>query len=432
MLSKRFREAVEASANASMEAIDYQGGRSKLASRLVTAFEYAIENNGGNSRDISKIIFEETGLRLDFKFESGCDAYIYPVQLSTASTLLNPTMGGYYKQVIGEYVKEHQRKLKDVSTMRGTIDRRKGKVTGVFSEVISSMAIGKGLWKTLGMSAEELAAVTTHEIGHAFTFIDCLTETLSVNVAINSTLEALRQTTDREVAVELIRDTAKTLDMSKEATEAMVDAKPDSRTYTALYLQSKWGQRDDKSSAGSKTYDLRGAEFSADQFATRHGLGVQLMTGLDKIFAFDPSWRASDTKIWVVRAMSFAMMILTSVLTAGLLPLLMFLSLFSSGVENHIYDHSAERLTRIRNDLVIALKSSRLTREQKDLLLKDISTADSMIATVKDHPSLFNLLWISLASSRRKQYRATRLQQELERLLASPMFTESERLRSAI
>lgn len=414
-----------------LEAISYQG-KSKLFTELTALFAESIKRNGGNARDISECIKRNTGLNCNFIFEAEINAYIYPVQLSTANTLLNPAMGSLYKSVFSDYIDKHQKVLKDLSDLRGEIDLENSMVSGVFSKLVQSIHIGKGLWNQLELTAEEMAAVTIHEIGHGFTFISALIETVSTNVAVHSMVDVMRKTADRKIRLQLVTDFCKATGAVAEDPEALADAKPSTELYTTLVLRKKFNHRDPRSAAGSITYDLRAAEFSADQFAARHGCAAPLAAGLDKLFRFDPSYKASGLKMAMLRAFTFALFITMNILFFGLPLFFMGLLLMSGGMENEIYDANGERLTRIRNDLVQSLKNPKLPKAERQALIQDIETVDAIRKDVKDRRGLYQYLWISLTSKRRNEYRQMRIQQDIEKLIASDLNVHSQKLSSVL
>ena len=62
---------------------------------------------------------------------------------------------------------------------RGTVDTQSGMVGGVFKELRVTINMGQSLVMGSELSAEELAAITLHELGHAYTYFLHLGTTVS-------------------------------------------------------------------------------------------------------------------------------------------------------------------------------------------------------------------------------------------------------------
>lgn len=430
--------------SASMEAVTYQG-KSLFFQDLTLAIQQMKDENDITTNfleavGIDKIVFKHTGLNTDTKItnepEMMFNACAYPPILDTNSPFWNPHNDlGWNDYIDSEKIGE--RKLRSyLDTLRATIDRRKGKVGGLFSKIPLKMFLGFQLVKEL--TAEQVAAIYLHEIGHLFTFFEILVDTVSSNLAIAAASEALGKAETVVQKVEILHSYERISGRKLEDVQALAESKMDSQGYGTILIREYAGTPTRAQSGAGYIYDLRGSEFSADYFASMHGAGKDLVMGLDAMYVkFKIPVRQSFGAWCFWQAIQAAVLIALAILPvinplnflANISIYLVVFGFFLNPHVNHdIYDEPKARAQRVRNNLVQALKSLKLDAKERAALLKDIDTVDEVTKDMVDRRQLFGMLWTSLTPYRRKQYSQIKFQKELEALINNNLFVSAGKL----
>lgn len=410
----------------SLEAIDFQ--YNALFFRELTAKIQAIRDSGDYSDEelkksgIDALIKEHTGISCTVKVDKefrGYNAYVYPPQLDKNHPLLN-----YWRRHVGGSADGLAAIKAAGKAVEGLVDLKRGRVAGVFANIPIRIYITIDLLRDSynRFTASEVAAILLHEIGHVFTYFEFIVMTLTTNHALEAVSRALLSTHDKEYKVRIVKEASKQLNAPLDDPEALAESTNATVIHTVI-LESKL--RGMRSSLGSDIYDQRSWEYLADQYATRHGAGRELATALDKISRIygDPSVLPSTLHV-IIEAYKVVVFIGMS-LTLFLLPVVILLMINPLVGD---YDRHGERLTRIRQQLVEALKNRRLSKIYRDQLLEDIKAIDQLLAKVKDKSTLLEAIWKYLVPAGRKQWKQTVIQKELEELAANDLFVAAARL----
>lgn len=438
----------------SLEAIAYQG-QSMLFKELTVAFDEIVKASQSQGKlsksylegfDLGKMIKHHTGLNVNVIFDSEVNAYAQPPILDQNSPLLARWKTQFDISAFIDEIVTSRGKLSSYSkSTSGEIDLKKSRVKGLFAQIPLTICVGDGLWQRAGLSGEEVAAVTLHEVGHLFTFLETLVNTVSTNCVLIAAAEALGRLEERTERLTLVHETAKALDIKVEKPEQLADGKKE-QFYTVLLRAGL--ERHVTSALGSSSYDMRNSEFLADQFANRHGAGRALAVGLDKMmrtFSAIGEYRSNAFVFHLVTVLKFAGMVILLALQGGAFSIAALLSvgglvaLFLSvtymvlaNPEAQEYDLPIERLERVRRDMIQAMKNPKLPPTLRKRLNDDVEALATLIGDAKDHRTLLNYIWISLTPTRRKQFSQMRFQQELERLTNNELFAKASKLQTLV
>ncbi len=425
----------------SNEAIAYQG-KSALFKELTLAFDDIIEQRNTNVKalndlNLGKIIQHHTGLNVTVKFGDFINAYAIPPVIDAHSPMVQRWRNVYGHDLVADFAHE-QGYHKKIADKVGTIDLRRSRVTGVFSELKLDMVIGTGLWRWMKLTGAQVAAIVLHETGHLFTFLEFVTRTVTVNAAITSAVQALNGESNQEERVKIVYATARMVNAHLESPEALAQPKVSGTEFATVLLRAIATERPLMSAAGSGAYDTSGSEFVADQFAARHGAGVELAVALDRMMRSQFEYRTPRSLLFVIEALRVGFGIVFTIAAAanGLLlwPILFALftavAMWDPNAESREYDLPADRLSRIRRDLIQALKSPKLPAIEHKQITDEIAQLDHLLVGVNAHRSLVNLLWISLTAKRRNQFTQMRFQQELESIINNDLFVKASQLKT--
>lgn len=430
-LKEHFAEAI------SCEAIAYQG-TSVLKHDMTYAFRTFIE--GGkftqailDTMGLSEIVRKHTGLNVEFKVVSDLNAYAIPPVIDVNSPLLSAWRAyGVGEEDLGS-VLVTLKKIKGFSdTLNGSIDRGRGRVTGVFSNIVTTVSVGTGLWTQANLTPEEVTAVMLHELGHIYSFFETLVYSATTNMTISSAAQALAKIDKDEDRLTLVHETAKILGAKVEDPAALARKGLRKETFAVIFLKASMDS-DLRATHGSFRYDMRSSEFLADQFAARYGAGRDLVVGLDKMMrAMGVGHRYSLPTFMFIQAVQVAWLLVFTVFATPMAILAVLLYTLNPHIENKMYDDPAERLARIKQDLVQSLKDTSLPPKVRQQLLDDIHSIDKVREGVVDRRGLFNYCWLMLTSSRREQYSQMKSQQELERLVNNDLFVKAAQFKTMI
>lgn len=184
--------------------------------------------------------------------------------------------------------------------------------------------------------------------------------------------------------------------------------------------------REIRSHTGLSVYDENGWEFLSDQFATRQGAGRWLVTALDKMHrsAGDSVYLGSAGRFFTY-LLHIVVNVLATVLSYGLWALLMLSLGFLVTPNGGTYDATDARLKRVRNDMVNALKSSKLDRIAKADILEDIKAVDEITSKMRPFFGIWDWLYVNLYPKHKRELNQKTLEQELEKLGANDLYIKA-------
>lgn len=308
--------------------------------------------------------------------------------------------------------------------VKGSVDIEASTVHGIFEDLENEIVVSQSLFLTNRLTDEEVAAIICHEVGHIWTYCRMVGGLVTMNYAIDSTVRGVFGTEDPVQKKEFIDAFCKLRDIELEDRQALAQEKSKQGLATVLL------QREiDKSISanGSSLYDETAFEQLADQWATRHGGGIHLVTANDKLnrLSGDPVYRGG-IKFYtyeVAKTVAF-----TAVATlGGVTGLLVCGMLTLQNPHRSEYDNPKDRAERIKRDLNSALKDRKLPKERKEALLKDIELIDAIVKDMEVRDSFLQIGWRVISHNTRKQLSQKELQQNIERLLNNDLFASAAR-----
>lgn len=315
----------------------------------------------------------------------------------------------------------------------GWVDRVNGKVHGIFKEIDFDSKISYGLIRK-GTGAG-MAATILHELGHAWTLLEYLTGVVTRNYTLGSIAQIIMKQTDNETKV-LIVDKLKLSITNKGnyphlnnteyqtatgrkftttddllETQVVLDSK--SGDSLAVYLINA-GVKPFYSDTGNYFYDTSGAEFLADQFATRFGAGLDLVMDLHEVYDMHPE-RSLFTRCIATALELF-------VIAVPWVAIIVILATALSPYPIKQYDDPKDRIIRIRNELTDALKNGDLSNDRKRGYINDIEKCNILLKEYHRYFSPIAFVTRILLPSKRKLYNDMRFQKKIEALANNNLF----------
>jgi len=414
---------------ASTEAIDHQFNgvlKAALVSKVSQLKSLKEPANGELLDEMAATIKQHTGISLTVRLFKGMGAVVELPALTASNPIVNQWRKGPWMSKKGVDLINAADKPLD-----GTIDLRKGKVDGVFTEVKQTLGIGDQLLRhpTVTFSSEEIVAIILHEVGHVFTYFEMMTRQASANYIIRGTVEQLSEAKDRKDKIRILKDTQDRTGVDLGDIDELADIAD--RRAVAVTLYKK---QDDytRSELGFSAYDTVGAESLADQFAARHGLALELVTGLDRIARVtgNPAYMSTMTMVGIKLVLwgSLVGASLLSPIGVGVLTGFGILKVFFTLFEVEEYDELPQRFKRIRHQLIDGLKQPGISDSQRTSTVADIKQIDAIVSNLSEHTSMMAFVFNHLIPSRRRADRSKSFQQDIETMLANDLYLKATEL----
>lgn len=306
----------------------------------------------------------------------------------------------------------------------GTVDLRTGYISGALANVECDMFLTLGLLTNKLFTDEEVAAIVLHELGHIETYLEFVAHTVATNYILSAVAKEWAKSDSQVKRIQIVKDAAKALQLKDVKTDELADASDISVVQTVLLSKSI---NETRSELDSSIYDMRAWEQLSDQFATRFGAGRALATGLDKIMRWSGHESYYGTAFFIfMEAVKFVLW-LASIFT-GFFALSALILMYNPAMK--VYDEPGERISRIRMQLVEALKDKNIPKSFRDSLLADIEALDQLIEPINDRRGLLELFWTSIVPGGRRQHDQVLFQQDLEKLAINDLFAASAKLKS--
>ena len=272
-----------------LEAIDYKGSNNPLFSGMVRLYDEAIKlyktDFIGARRALDSIenhIAKHTGITVRLVVEDpGIQRTIFFSRYSATVELPRmPDMSNIlYPGVMDSLVNGSIPKVDKIS--KGTVDPNTGRVGGFFSEIVFRINITSIMFDG-GVTPDALAAITLHELGHAWTSIVTIGANVITSALMLGCADFFDRTNDSKHIERFVGEIKKRFpntNLSPEETEDAIKAR------FALGYQDIFTQTlGELAGVGGVTLNKNMShELLADQFANRWGAGVSLAQALNTL-----------------------------------------------------------------------------------------------------------------------------------------------------
>jgi hypothetical protein len=416
-----------------LEAIETQDG--KLFKELtVLVQDTDFEDPGARGRfatQLSDLTFRSLGFNVQVDWTNDSGYYINFPMMSQHNAALPP----WYSDFIDP--SDEIRTIKKLTDKVAVIDLKTSKMSGLWASFTPKLALDPNLLAKKINTPEEVAAICLHEFGHYFTMCELMDRTVYTNVILGCVDKALKHGADVTKREMIIEVAGKAFDMDQTAITDLQKSTSD-KVVTTVLLAKAAGRR--RSANGNNYYDTATMEFLADQFAARHGAGVHVAQGLDKLYkhAGMGDWlRQSRGRSMLIDVLmtgaSIAMIVLGVVavfngMIVGIFALFVgvILMIGLGADEVAVHNDANERVRRIKRDLIEQSKTMTDPAALKKLA-EDVVILDGLAKeyTAPDYKNLLQRLAVFLFKDRRTEQDTLIFQRQLEALSANDLFVKS-------
>ena len=303
----------------------------------------------------------------------------------------------------------------------GTVDLYTSKVGGVFSMINFPICLSFDLMVKYDLTPGMVAAIYMHEVGHAFTILECIHYTATTNLVLQAGIEAIiKAETSRKHVI--LTDVQNSLGIVVDDPKTLLET--DRYEDYAITILSKYNEKI-VAALGGAGYDESMSEQMADMFAVRHGAGLDLARGLSKIQGVyrPPSFMLRTFVFIFTTIMSLGLNLIMGTLSTIMISML-------GNAFGGTYDRGKDRFIRMRNEAVMALKEENIEPGMRKLALEAIAGINEVLADKKNELYQVEKVAFILRSSQRQRYRSKVLQQDLEALLNNPLYISAAKLKT--
>lgn len=397
-----------------IEALMYQG--ENFLSALVGGIKKLKENGKFDTASIkearlSEIANKFTGMNVTIQVENGWGAYMYMPPMDNS----HPFQNNYLVDqplfsTAGEMI------LKGKSDPIAELNYKDATVGGVYSQVPVNIFIGKDFFKSR-FTSEEIAAILLHELGHAFTYFYYLGRMFFANFLISSYAQEIVGTRDVDRRKILIKAAERRLGTELYNPNALAEQPMlDKNKMETLFINAH--RYTLANTTGTDIYDFRSCEQLADYFATMHGAGPHLISGLNKFYEMCGHDALLPFPIYLIG--EFFKLVMTPLT----LPISLLIILVSNPSIKR-YDDPAARAKYIEMQMRSTLKNRNLDPEVRKSLLASIEAAGKHSSRLTDHKGLDHLLWTVLSPSYRRGVKQEQSQKILEGILFNDLYQKA-------
>ena len=329
-----------------------------------------------------------------------------------------------------------------------TIDLEKGYANGVDSNIYGTILLNIPVMldRLKDITAEELAAILLHEIGHNFVSIENTKANIDNNLTLVTTLKDVCAMNGKPLKRGLIR-------AYESITGNIVpNASKVSDRDIALSLIERTARRNNLSTTKSHQINF---ESQSDLFVSRFGLGGALASAIVK-------WgNYTGTNTYAILNGAGAMLTMVSimgiVLLAGLLvqaliviamevkmiigsfmsviAMVIGLNFISTDVKPtyEVYDKFRTRLQKIKNDSIRIIRTAKLDAKVKAFVIADIEKVSKFIdKSPRPTEGVFSWLWRKLSRGAQTLFDMKRTEELWEQLQENELYVASGKLNAVI
>ena len=428
--------------NFGLEAIAFQSPEfankmEYLISKVMGERKAQDAQNCSYNKELIKLIKDTTGFEFKIIFNTTYYPCTLPFHINPDSILGYATLKQYYAETSEETLK---RLLKVKQT--ASIDLKNARVTGFFTEYEVPIYMNFNFLRKHKFSNREIVAILAHEIGHTFTSCEYAFRTVRTNQILSSVAKT-HAGGDKDEYKYALKVTEEIFNLKTGILDDLVEVKNQEVVLTAV-IGTIEKNTYEQSIMGNTTYDITTFEAMSDNYATRLGLGRELVTGLEKILiATGAPEYSQDLRrtIFYIDCFCLLNIILGVVAAIQGWPVILSGYYIFMGVllvwgrlkgrdHRNIYDDVKVRYKRIKEQLIHYLKNVELPKEDIQRTLESLKIIEKAIDQVSERKSFMEFLFSYLDPATIRFFSHVEIQKKLETLAANELYVKAAQLRT--
>lgn len=332
-------------------------------------------------------------------------------------------------------------------SLKGGVDLKNARVTGVYTEIEARVCLNKGLLEHKDFTDEEVCSILMHELGHLFTYFEMfgrINRTANIIAAMTKSTFGIEDQATRET---IIKEAAKSLQISLEDPSQLANLPKGRREETCATIFITKVVHSSRTESGEPFYEMRSCEQLADDFAIRMGSGRHLASGLHKLYTkFGESSTMSSTKHVIMQifetllivgwGVGISAMITGAAATAVTISVgavfMPFMLLLLAEPSAKIYDNGEDRIKLMKRNLVDAIKNPKISDQLRESYLGEIKAIDELSKNLDYKRGWIEYLITQLGPRGSKNYKQELIMKDVENLLTNDIFVRANQFRAEV
>lgn len=385
----------------------------------------------GYDKLLSEVLFKRFGLKSRFNFVDGLAA-IMPFFANRHHIFLDPWFRG-----MDFSLPDQDKLLKTFDKKEGSVDLKRVKLTGIFSEYEHEIYLDLfGMITQLRMPVNEITGILLHECGHGFTFYEFADRLESTNQILSHLAFELKAKNNPEKRTYIYRELSRELMNEEHGLDDLINE--DNRVIIGMKL-FKVMFKSVQSQLKNSTYDKTASEQMADNFAARFGYGRDVIMGLDRLYK---AWPTPETdSSLAINSYIFEilnnLLMLRVFLGAGIIGVLVGVVLYAficwisgDAYRDFTYDDLKIRYKRIRHQYIDMIQTLKLDNKKLSEIIESIDEIDRVINRIRVFRGINAKIGNFLFGSNRDAKSDIELQQLLEDLVHNDLYLRSAELKT--
>lgn len=409
----------------SLESIAMQSGQ--FFDMLVENIEF-LRNDGRyttatiKESGIMETIRLQTGMAVDVNIrkEGGVGAYVLLPNVDRN----HPFIRSEFRQFMNNDVGVSALNFKDIA-VKGTVNTATGKVTGWFTEIRTQMVLSYALMTAKAFDAKEIAAIVLHELGHLFTYFLHLGSTVVSNLVVSAAAQQIVGAKDYGERQFVLAEAERTLGIEIPNKEALAKITSDKEAKGVQTVMLTTLVEKMRFETGFNIYEARSCEQIADQFAVKHGAGVYLASGLDKIFNSYGHRSYRNRMLHVLLEIGKLVMFVVGLWIGLVIPLLLYIIHFNPLLKE--YDDPKQRFEFIVSTLTEEIKKRELPEERRKQLVADIEIVKNISQNADDKRTINQIFWQYCRSEGSQAAKQEKLAKAIQEFTSNALFLSASK-----
>lgn len=291
-----------------------------------------------------------------------------------------------YMSRLNNIVKEYIKQLSLNHNKKGFIDLKYAKVGGYFSTYHQFFVFNFFDFYEYKLTTTEVVAIILHEIGHVFHEYVVHNHLERINqIYLDIVTEINKNNLDKAIYIYNNKISTDKI-FKRDSVNENISKEDFNRVLLANYLDLSRSQID------NAKYLETNREAIADNFATKFGLGKDIVTALSKINGISNATPDTKYVIYSVSAISqifFLFIFMSNIVLIAMLPIILYF-FYGENNKDMTYDSTYVRYKRIRNSMVRYLSEiTQLDKNRTKSMLVEIEVIDKLLELT---PKEFNVI----------------------------------------